>query len=246
MEIKVRNVSKSFGPEPVLKDISMETSEGDSLLIYGKNGAGKTTLLKLLNLLETPDRGEICYQTGQNRYHFPNDRRRNLVIQRKMVFVPQTPVIFSGCLYRNVELGLRLRGELKPAAEMETGLKMFGLWELKERWAAALSSGQKQKTSLLRSLLLDCKLVLLDEPTNHLDEKGKEALKTLLLEKRARGIGFIVSTPDLKEWTGFPFDKTYHLREGGLDDISLESKGYNLERDTDPVLGTSPAHPFAR
>lgn len=245
MEISVRKISKSFGPDPVLEDISFEVPEGACLLIYGKNGVGKTTLLKILNRLETSDRGEVCYRAGQIQHTFRNNRSRNLSIQRRMIFVSQNPAIFSGSLYRNIEMGLKLRRNRKPAEEIADALKRFGLWELREKPALLRSSGQKQKTSLLRSLILDCEFMLLDEPTNHLDERGKETLKTFLLEKKMGGTAFVVSTPDLKEWNGFPFDKIYHLKEEGLYDISPKSKGHYLERSAGFDLGKGGTLPFA-
>ena len=245
MEINLRKISKSFGPDPVLENISFEIPEGACLLIYGKNGVGKTTLLKILNRLETPDRGEVCYRIGGIQHTFRNNRSRNLPIQRRMVLVSQNPAIFTGSLYRNIEMGLKLRRKRKPAEEIADALKRFGLWELREKPAPLRSPGQKQKMSLLRGLILDCEFMLLDEPTNHLDERGKEILKTFLLEKKMSGTAFVVSTPDLKEWNGFPFDKIYHLKEKGLYDISPKSKERYLERNAGFTLGEGGTLPFA-
>ena len=230
MEIYVNNISKKFGKERILKDISFEMKESSCFLLYGKNGAGKTTLLKILNLLRVPDEGEIVYVTGEV-YRFKKGVKRNLKIQRKMVFVPQSPVIFSCSLYHNVEIGLKLRGKKISRREIDEFLKKFDLWKSREKWGPDLSSGQKQKVSLIRSFVLGCEFILLDEPTNNLDDMGKEILKNFLLKKREKGNSFIISTPDFKEWEDFPFDRIYRFKEGGLYDISSESKANYMAKN---------------
>jgi len=223
MEIYVKNVSKKFGIEEVLKNINFEIKEGEGILIYGKNGAGKTTLLKILNFLENPTEGEIVY-FSDSTFLFNKDTKRNIDFQKKMVFIPQKPVIFSTSVVENVKIGLKIRGEVNSKSEKKVNemLEDFEISEIKNKFAHFLSSGQKKRVSLIRGLLLNTELILLDEPTNNLDERGKDVLKNILIEKKSRGVSFIISTPDLNDWDNFYFEKVYRIEDGDLNNISKE------------------------
>ena len=223
MEVYIRNVSKIYGKEYVLQELSFEIMEGQSILIYGKNGAGKTTLLKILNFLEKPSDGEVLYLT-KKCYLFNKDSLRDLEIQKKMVYLSQIPVVFTSSVYENILMGLKIRKERENRKRIFEMVEKFGLYGFKDKCAVSLSTGQKQKLSLIRSLILDTELLLFDEPTNNLDEMGKMVLKEYLIEKKKMGVSFIITTPDLKEWENFYFDKIFHLKEGRLNDISSESQ----------------------
>ena len=228
----MRNISKIYGKECVFERISFEIMEGQSILIYGKNGSGKTTLLKILNFLEKPSGGEILYFT-KRCYIFNKEAVRNLEIQKKMVYLPQTPVVFTSSVYGNILMGLKIRKERENRERIFEMMERFGIYKFKDKCALTLSTGQKQKISLIRSLILDTELILLDEPTNNLDEIGKKVLKEYLVEKKMMGVSFVITTPDLKEWEDFNFDKIYHLKGGRLNDISSEGKKTYMGKYTD-------------
>lgn len=229
MEVYLKDISQKFGSEHIFRNITFSIKEGECILIYGKNGTGKTTLLKILNLLEYPDKGEINYFVGNHIYTFRKGMGKNLQIQRKMVLVPQKYVIFNNSVYYNLKIGLKLRNEKFSEKDLERMLRVFDIWALKDKWCMQLSSGEKQKVSLIRSLILGCELFLLDEPTNHLDETSKQILKQLIIEKKNMGKSFIVTTPDFKEWEDFIFDRIYLFREEFLYDITSKSKKDSVE-----------------
>lgn len=228
MEIYVKNLTKKFGMEKILKNINFKIREGEGILLYGKNGAGKTTLLKILNFLEKPTSGEIIY-FSERSFSFGINSKRDIEFQKKMIFIPQKPVIFSTSLIENVKIGLRIRKEVKSNNEINRVLKMFELLDIKDKFAHFLSSGQKQKISLIRGLLLDTEMILLDEPTNNLDEKSKQVLKKILKVKKSRGVSYIISSPDLKEWEDFYFEKIYKIENGYIEDMNRKKDSNSVK-----------------
>ncbi len=228
MELLIRDISKSFEQQCVLRNISFNIPEGTLLLVYGSNGSGKTTLLRILNLLEEPDNGEIIFNDS-GLYFFKRVARKNLLIKKKMVFVPQKPVVFNGSVLDNLFVGLKLRKLTIEDKRVEEIIEKFGLKHIKEKKANQLSIGQKQRVSIARSFILDCKLVLLDEPLNYLDEDGKRTIKEYICGEVANGVSFVISTPDLKEWEDFSFDKIFLLKEGFLYDITSKSTKDSME-----------------
>lgn len=135
--------------------------------VIGPSGAGKTTLLRVLNLIQTPARGEIKY-FGKLLRSGSADR---LATQRTMSMVFQKPALFSGDVFFNVALGLKLRGvSAGNIRNMVTrALKMVGLSDLAGRPASRLSGGEAQRIALARALVIEPKVLLLDEPTANLD-----------------------------------------------------------------------------
>lgn len=230
MEIYLKDVIKKFDNEIVLNNITLEIKQGERILLYGKNGAGKTTILKILNLLEKPTSGEITYISSNIRYFYKNNSKRNIQLQRKMIFISQKPVIFSSSVMENLKMGLNIRKEVIQEEEIDRMLEIFELKGIENKYAFFLSSGQKRRVSLARGLLLNTDFILLDEPANNLDERGKNALKVVLDEKKIRGVSCIITTPDLKEWEDFYFDKIYKIEEGYLGEIEEHLKIHSIEK----------------
>lgn len=222
MELLIKGLYKRYDGQIVLQGINLSVSEGSIVLIYGRNGSGKTTLLRLINLLEQPDSGEILF-IDTHTYCFKAGAKRNINVQRKMVFIPQKPVMFSGSVWENILIGERLRKNMVDKEKVSNILEGFGLEEIKEKPAVLMSSGQKQKISLARGLILDCELFLLDEPLSYLDEQGKNFLKEYIYQEAKKGSSFIITTPDLKEWEEIFFNSVYLLKEGSLYDIFSKS-----------------------
>lgn len=139
--------------------------------IVGESGSGKTTLLRLLNLLDSPEEGEISFDGVSLNEVDPVEWRR------RAVMVPQTPVLFKGTVEDNLQIGRSFAGQ--PAATREHMVESLHLFSLdKELFQAAdhLSGGEKQRLALARATLMDPVVLLLDEPTSALDEATADTL----------------------------------------------------------------------
>ena len=161
----------------VLRDVSFSVGEGEIFGVIGPSGAGKTTLLRLLNGLDTPDRGTIALDGEDVAGMEMTDLRRKV----GMVF--QTPALFHGTVGTNVAYALELDGV--PREEREgrgvACLERAGLppsfWA---RDALELSQGEQQRVAFARALAAEPEVLLLDEPTSALDPAAASRIVALV------------------------------------------------------------------
>ncbi|MEC5422558.1 ATP-binding cassette domain-containing protein [Virgibacillus sp. C22-A2] len=160
--------------------------------IVGQSGSGKSTFLRLLNNLDTPDEGIIYYRNDDIRKSDPVELRR------KVIMVPQAPVIFDGTVRDNLLIGLRFAE--KPAVDDErlnNALKEMKLNKTLEANAADLSGGEKQRLALARVLLMDGDVFLLDEPSSALDDStALLVIKTFVAYVKANQKSMVMITHD--------------------------------------------------
>ncbi|TWH46261.1 ATP-binding cassette domain-containing protein [Sporomusa sp. KB1] len=133
--------------------------------IVGPSGSGKTTLLRMLNCLNTPDEGQIFYQ-GQDIACMDT-----VQLRREVVMLGQTPVIYSGTVEDNLQIGLQF--SQKPPATAAAMKKSLARVELDKELTSSchtLSGGEKQRLCLARVMLMGAEVYLLDEPSAALDK----------------------------------------------------------------------------
>lgn len=193
--LEVRGLSKSFGRERVLDEVSLTLDERHTLSVLGRSGCGKTTLLKLLAGLHAPDEGTIA--------------RRNVdvtawpVERRDTVYIYQEPLLFPHLtVYENVAFGLRLRGtpEADVAVRVRHMLESLDLSPHHDKAPQKLSGGQRQRVSFGRALIVNPALLLLDEPFSSLDAETREQMQGLFKRVAGEfGITAVFVTHDLKE-----------------------------------------------
>ncbi|MDD5066794.1 MAG: ABC transporter ATP-binding protein [bacterium] len=194
-DLKIKNLSKSFGDTQVLKNISFRVKKGELFSILGPSGCGKTTLLRIIGGFEDPDEGRILMDNQDILELAPNKRGVNTIFQNYALF-PHLSV------YENIAFPLRIKkytdGEIKE--EVERYLVLARLQDHIRKYPSQLSGGQKQRVAIARALVNQPNILLLDEPLSALDAKLRQHM---LIELDSIhddvGITFIYVTHDQQE-----------------------------------------------
>ena len=181
--IEVRNLSKSFDNNRVLKNLSFNIEKGDVVAVLGPSGSGKTTLLRCLNFLEKADEGTLVFD-GQEINLAKASKKTVHEIRKKTSFVFQSFNLFANkTALENVEIGLTVgRGinKLEASKIAKQMLDKVGLENKYDAYPSQLSGGQQQRVGIARALATSPEIIYFDEPTSALDpELIGEVLKVI-------------------------------------------------------------------
>ncbi len=203
-QLRASNLRRSFriGSRrvEVLRGISMEIHQGESVFLCGASGAGKTTLLYTLAGLERPEAGEVVFE-GRKLYK-GSERAQAKLRNERIGFVfqgyfllPELTALENVMLPRMID-----RRPDRKVAEM--ALEMVGLSERAHHLPAELSGGEQQRVAIARALINDPSLIFADEPTGNLDSKTGAAIVDLLLalvRENHRTLIVVTHDPSLAE-----------------------------------------------
>lgn len=225
--IKATGITKTFtiGEEnvQVLKEINLEIEKGDFAIIFGPSGSGKSTLLHALLGLESPTTGNILVE-GKDFYAMTEDERAVYRRHRVGMIYQQALWINSLNVRDNVTFALNLLDYNNDMIQEkgEAVLKMVGM----ENWAShrptELSSGQQQKISLARAMVVDPVLVVADEPTGNLDTVSGLNLIQTFLDINVKGITIVMITHDL-DYLKYA-TKLIHVLDGSVVEVYAPKK----------------------
>ena len=195
--IDVKHLSKSFGSNLVLDDISEHISPGEKVVVIGPSGSGKSTFLRCLNLLEQPTAGTITFEDT-----VITDPKVNInTVRRHMGMVFQHFNLFPNMTIRKnitlspVRTGLMRQEEADVQAEKL--LERVGLREKADAYPAQLSGGQKQRIAIVRALAMQPKVMLFDEPTSALDPEMVGEVLDVMKELAREGMTMVVVTHEM-------------------------------------------------
>lgn len=193
--LEIKNLTKTFGPIQVLKNISLAFSRASLNIIAGPDGSGKSTLLKCLLGLVQPDSGQIYLEGQLIEKTFEPIRGISAYLSERFSLYPDLTVDENLDFYASVQMVPKERkDELKNQLLERTGLEPF-----RRRLAAHLSGGMKQKLALAAALLSSPQILFLDEPTTGIDPTSRLEFFAWLKELKDEGRIIILTTPYLDE-----------------------------------------------
>lgn len=193
--LSFENISKKFGRQTVLSDVSFSVAKGKIFSLLGPSGCGKTTLLRICAGLESPDSGRVILDGKDITDLVPNDRPVNTVFQNYALFPHMT-------IWENIAFGPRVdkRPKQEIASEVEKYLEMIQMTSHAYKKPAQLSGGMRQRVALARALINHPQVLLLDEPLAALDLKLRQRMLVELDELHDKiGITFVYVTHDQSE-----------------------------------------------
>lgn len=212
--LKVNSLTKRFGKQIVLKEVSFEAKKGEIVTLLGQSGAGKTTILRCINGLEDFENGiiEINGQLIKSQKDFSKVRKDvGLVFQNYNLF-PHKTVIENIIEAPILVLGLNYEEATNRAKQL---LKQVGLSEKANAYPHELSGGQKQRVAIARACALQPKILCFDEPTSALDPELTNGIVQIMKNLATDGMCIIVITHDI-EFAKNVSTRTLLVNEGSV------------------------------
>jgi ABC-type polar amino acid transport system ATPase subunit len=232
--IQINNMSKWYGDFQVLKDITEEIKQGQTVVVCGPSGSGKSTLLRCINGLEPFQEGQIVVDgvsvsdPSTNLYKLRTEI--GMVFQRFELYPHMTAL-------QNITLApikVRSKSKKEAGAKAMELLERVGIPEKAREYPANLSGGQQQRVAIARSLAMEPKIMMFDEPTSALDPEMIKEVLDVMIDLSKGGMTMIVVTHEM----GF-------AREVA-DEIIFMDEGRIVERGTDISFFQNPKSPRTR
>lgn len=202
--ITIRNLSKEFKGQNVLKNITMEIPKNCVYGLLGANGAGKSTLLKTITGLLNPTSGEIYFEGHKWT-------RADLADIGALIETP--PIYENLTAWENMKVRALLLGI--PDEKIQKVLKTVDLTDTGKKKAGAFSLGMKQRLGIAAAVFEQPDIILLDEPTNALDESGITMLENVIQDETSRGATIVMASHDMN-FLHHCCSKIYTMRAGTL------------------------------
>lgn len=185
--LELKNISKSYGTQLILDNISLQVKESEMVSILGPSGSGKSTLLQIMGLLMKADAGQI-YLDGIDYAALVEKDQANFRNQ-KLGFVFQFHHLLGEfTCEENIKFPLFIKGSKLDEADLELFDKIvqtLGIQPILHKLPSQISGGEQQRVAVARALINRPTLLLADEPTGNLDNKNAETLYALFVELKA-------------------------------------------------------------
>ena len=212
--IEIENLTKTFGTQTVISDISMTLVSGKIYGLVGRNGSGKTVLMKMILGFIKPTSGTIKVNGKQvgKEIDIPDDIG---AIIETPGFLPE----YSA--FQNLKLMAMIRGKITSKRIRET-IKLVGLDPDSKKHVGKYSLGMRQRLGIAQAIMEDPQILLLDEPLNGLDNEGVEEMRNVLLKQKDQGKLIIIASHS-KEDIDILCDEIFRFDHGKI--IGHEVRG---------------------
>jgi multiple sugar transport system ATP-binding protein len=227
--VETKHITKVFkkGELGAVNDVSLQTTEGEFLVLLGPSGSGKTTLLRMIAGLEPPTAGRVFIGGRDVTPLTPRERRIAMVFQSYALY-PHLNV------YANITFPLKAQGVPKEQhkQKVDWAVGLLGIAHLLKRKPRELSGGERQRVALARALVRDPTVFLLDEPLSNLDAKLRTSARKEIEDFQKRvGTTTIYVTHDQVEAMAMG-DRVAVLHKGVIHQVSTPKQAYEEPADT--------------
>lgn len=232
--LEAKNISKSFGKNLVLKNISLTVEEGERLVIIGPSGCGKSTLLRCLNYIEKPNKGKVLFEgrdLSDSRVDINKIRMKMGMVFQQFNLFPHLTVL-ENMILAPTKLKIMREDEAKKKAI--SLLESIDLKDKKDFYPSQLSGGQKQRVAIVRAMLMDPKMMLFDEPTSALDPEMIGEVTSLMQKLGDDGMTMVVVSHEMNFVKNFAtrvifMENGTIIEEGSADQIFNHPKNERLK-----------------
>jgi multiple sugar transport system ATP-binding protein len=245
-DLEVQNLSKKFGTNTVVDNVSFQVREGEFFVLLGPSGGGKSTILRIISGLETPDAGRIVLGDQDITNLTPRQRNLGMVFQDYGLYPSMN--VFS-----NISYGLEARGMARQEIDKRVrhAAELLELTPHLQRSINMLSGGEQQRVALARILAKDAELFLFDEPLSNLDPKLRfQARRDIIKVHREKRKPSIYVTHDQSEAFAAA-DRIAVIAKGHLQQIGTPDEMLNQPTNVfmaqfigTPPMNVLPGQPF--
>ena len=229
--LQTENLIKRYKNVEVVKGVSINIKQGEIVGLLGPNGAGKTTTFYMITGMITPSSGVVMLDDQEITYT-PMYKRARMGIG----YLAQEASVFTKL---SVEDNLRLALEMTALSKneqknrLEELLEEFSIGHIRKNIAMTLSGGERRRTEIARSLVVEPKFILLDEPYAGIDPIAVEEIQNIIKTLKDKGIGVLITDHNVRETLSIT-DRSYLLYDGNVlfsgtsDELSQDEKAREL------------------
>ena len=213
IKLETNNLIKKYGNAEVVKGVSIAINQGEIVGLLGPNGAGKTTTFYMITGMISPSDGDVKMD-GSIITGMPMYKRAKIGIG----YLAQEASVFTKL---SVENNLRLVLEMTSLSSdeqknrLEELLDEFSITHIRKNIAMTLSGGERRRTEIARSLVIEPKFILLDEPYAGIDPIAVEEIQNIILRLKDKGIGVLITDHNVRETLSIT-DRSYLLYDGNV------------------------------
>ena len=199
--IEIKDLKKSYGAAEILKGVSFDIKEGETVVIIGKSGSGKTTLLRCLNFLEQADSGIFTLGDTQVDFSHVTRAQKNAVRKKTSMVFQSYNLFYNLTALQNITEALIHTKKMNKADAQSLARQLLsevGLSDKADSYPKMLSGGQKQRIGIARAMAVNPELLLMDEPTSALDPELIDEVSSTIKKLANSGRTMLIVTHEMR------------------------------------------------